>query len=94
MPDFNKYGIGNIIVYVGDLLKWWLGSIGLPEPWPTVIVVLIGIVTIATIALLIPVFTIWLERKLAARFQDRQTAAGAPAFASLLRCESPHSFAA
>lgn len=71
MPDFNKYGIGNIIVYVGDLIKWWLGSIGLPAPLPLLVVILIGIVSIGTVVLLIPVFTIWMERKVAARFQDR-----------------------
>src|SRR3970040_2027856 len=71
MPDFNQYGVGNIVVYVGDLLQWWLGSLGLPEPLPQVVVTLIAIVSLATMALLIPIFTIWLERKLAARFQDR-----------------------
>jgi NADH-quinone oxidoreductase subunit H len=71
MPDFSKYGIGNVVVFIGDFLKWWLGSVGLPTPLPMVITTLLGIVTLATMALLIPVFTIWLERKLAARFQDR-----------------------
>lgn len=71
MPNFNTYGIGNIVVYLGDLIKWWLGSIGLPAPLPAIVVTLLGIVSLATMALLIPVFTIWLERKLAARFQDR-----------------------
>ncbi|MBM4424142.1 MAG: NADH-quinone oxidoreductase subunit NuoH [Chloroflexi bacterium] len=71
MPDFNDYGIGNIIVYLWKLLGWWIGSLGVPEPWVTVIVTLVAIVSLATMALLIPIFTIWLERKLAARFQDR-----------------------
>lgn len=71
MPDFNAYGIGNIINYLGALIKWWLGSIGLPEPLPQIAVTLIGILSVGTMALLIPIFTIWLERKLAARFQDR-----------------------
>jgi NADH-quinone oxidoreductase subunit H len=71
MPDFNSYGIGNIVVYVGDLLKWWLGSIGLPAPLPLVIVIVVGIFALGTLVLLLPIFTIWLERKVAARFQDR-----------------------
>jgi NADH-quinone oxidoreductase subunit H len=73
MPDFNdpKYGIGNIVVFIGDILRWWLGSLGLPEPLPLIITTLIGIVSLATMALLIPIVTIWAERKLAARFQDR-----------------------
>jgi NADH-quinone oxidoreductase subunit H len=73
MPDFNdpNYGIGNLVPYLGALLKWWLESLNLPAPLPQVVVTLIGIVSLATMALLIPIFTIWLERKLAARFQDR-----------------------
>ncbi len=71
MPDFNEYGIGNIIVYLGAVLEWFLGSLGIPELLVTVIMAVIGIFSLATFALLIPIFTIWLERKLAARFQDR-----------------------
>lgn len=73
MPNFNdpKYGLGNIVVFLGELLHWWLRSVGLPEPLPLMITTLLGIVSLATMALLIPIVTIWAERKLAARFQDR-----------------------
>lgn len=71
MPDFNDYGIGNIIVYLWKLIGWWLGTLGVPAPLVSVIETLVAIVALATMALLIPLFTIWLERKVAARFQDR-----------------------
>src|SRR3990172_9100989 len=72
MPDFSKYGIGNIFIYFYELLGWFLKSqLNLPAELAGVIQTLVAIVTLGTFALLIPIFTIWLERKLAARFQDR-----------------------
>ena len=38
---------------------------------PLVIRLAVGVLTIATVFLLIPIFTIWVERKVAARFQNR-----------------------
>lgn len=68
MPEFSAT---NIFAYLYDLLGYLLKSAGLPEALVFVIRSLITIVVVATVALLIPVFTIWLERKVAGRFQDR-----------------------
>ncbi len=72
MPDFSKYGIGNIFIYLYELLGWFLkAQLNLPAELAGVLQTLVAIVALGTCALLIPIFTIWLERKLAARFQDR-----------------------
>jgi NADH-quinone oxidoreductase subunit H len=74
MPDFNapKYGIGNALIYLYDLAFWFLtDQLNLHETFVLVVLTLVSIVALATMALLIPILTIWLERKLAARFQDR-----------------------
>src|SRR5574341_1195789 len=74
MPDFNdpQYGIGNALVYLHDLAQWFLtAQLRLDSTLASVIVTLVSIAALATMALLIPIFTIWLERKVAARFQER-----------------------
>lgn len=74
MPDFNdpQYGIGNALVYLHDLALWFLtAQLRLDSTLASVIVTLVSIAALATMALLIPIFTIWLERKVAARFQER-----------------------
>ena len=72
MPEFNAQAAGNIFIYLYDLLGWFLEKqLGLPQPITFLIQTLISILTVATFALLLPIFTIWLERKVAGRFQDR-----------------------
>jgi len=72
MPEFTLQSLGDLIVYLGDLLRFLLGvQLGLPELVVGLIMNLLTVVIVATVALLIPVFTIWLERKVAGRFQDR-----------------------
>src|SRR3989304_8791946 len=43
----------------------------LPEAWVIFIVTLLGVIITASFGLIIVIFLIWLERKIAARFQDR-----------------------
>jgi NADH-quinone oxidoreductase subunit H len=72
MPEFNAEAAGNIFIYLYDLLGWFLEKqLGIIHPVVAVIQTLAAILTVATFALLLPIFTIWLERKVAGRFQDR-----------------------
>jgi NADH-quinone oxidoreductase subunit H len=43
----------------------------LPEAWAVFIFTLLGVIIVASFGLIIVIFLIWLERKVAARFQDR-----------------------
>src|SRR3990172_3980160 len=57
MPDFDA---GNIFIYLYDLLGWFLEKqLNIIHP------------VVALIQVLVPILTIWLERKIAGRFQDR-----------------------
>ncbi|MBI5830034.1 MAG: NADH-quinone oxidoreductase subunit NuoH [Chloroflexi bacterium] len=68
MPEFNP---GNVLIYLYQLLGWWLGTLGIPAPIVVLIQLLVSIISVGAFALLLPIFTIWLERKVAGRFQDR-----------------------
>jgi NADH-quinone oxidoreductase subunit H len=68
MPDVN---IGDFLVYLYDLLGWLLGVIGLHPSAVSLLQKLVAGFFLANFAMLTPIFTIWLERKVAARFQDR-----------------------
>lgn len=46
-------------------------SLGLSEDWARLLMIFLGVGAVATVYLLIPILTIWLERKVSARFQDR-----------------------
>ena len=52
---------------------WLLGLLSgfLPEAWVTLIGTLLGVVVVASFGLILVIFLIWVERKIAARFQDR-----------------------
>src|SRR5690606_31319192 len=43
----------------------------LPQAWATLIGNVIGVVVVSSFGLILVIFLIWLERKVAARFQDR-----------------------
>jgi len=53
--------------------EWLTGLLAdlLPEVWATLIGNLIGVVAVSSFGLILVIFLIWLERKIAARFQDR-----------------------
>ncbi len=59
----------------GQIIAEWLRNLltswGLAEGLTTTIMTLLGVVAVASFGLLIVIFLIWLERKLAGRFQDR-----------------------
>lgn len=68
--DFAKL-MSDPVGAIHDLLAQLLGGMGLAAPAVNVILTALGVVSVATFALLLPLFLIWLERRLAARFQDR-----------------------
>ena len=68
MPEVN---IGDLLVSLYDLLGWLLGVIGLHSSAVSVLQKLVSGFVLANFVLLTPIFTIWVERKVAARFQDR-----------------------
>lgn len=53
--------------------EWLTGLLTdlLPEAWATLIGNVIGVVVVSSFGLILVIFLIWLERKVAARFQDR-----------------------
>ncbi|MEK6256628.1 MAG: NADH-quinone oxidoreductase subunit NuoH [Chloroflexota bacterium] len=63
------------ITFLGDLLSGLLDTaiafLNLPAGTTNVIINLIGVIVVATFGLLLVIFLTWLERKVAARFQDR-----------------------
>jgi NADH-quinone oxidoreductase subunit H len=63
------------IAFLGDLLAGLLDTIieflNLPAGTTNVVINLIGVIIVATFGLLLVILLTWLERKVAARFQDR-----------------------
>lgn len=69
MPEFD---FGVLPLWIYDFLVWWLQTnLGVEEAVANGITRAIGVFMLANFVMLTPIFTIWLERKLAARFQDR-----------------------
>lgn len=62
--------INDPISFLAEVIANFLRGF-LPEVWVTFIVTLLGVIITASFGLLIVIFLIWLERKIAARFQDR-----------------------
>ena len=56
---------------IGGLLTSLLTGIGLAPQAVSVILMIIGVVMIASVALVLPLFLIWFERRVVARMQDR-----------------------
>ncbi|MBI3159012.1 MAG: NADH-quinone oxidoreductase subunit NuoH [Chloroflexi bacterium] len=59
------------LALLGDWLLNLLAQLNLPPGLRQVILYLLGVSVIATVALVITIFNTWLERKIAARIQDR-----------------------
>ena len=68
MPQFD---VGNIGAYLYDLLGWSLAMLGIHNQLITLIQKFATGFVLLNFVLLTPIFTIWLERKFVARFQDR-----------------------
>lgn len=68
IPEFDA---GNIGPYLYDLLGWSLNLLGLHTGMITFIQKVATGFVLVNFVLLTPIFTIWLERKFLARFQDR-----------------------
>lgn len=57
--------------FILNAIMTWLEGLGIPEPWPLVIEVVIGAFVLVMVTMLFVIFLIWYERKLIGRFQDR-----------------------
>ncbi len=63
--------LGDPIKFIGDWLKSLIAPLNLPPVWETFLSTLTSVIAVASFGLLIVIFLIWVERKVAARFQDR-----------------------
>ncbi len=68
LTDILNDPVGYLAKLLSDLLSV---TLGLPADWVTLIMSVIGVVVVASFGLLLPLFLIWLERRLVARMQDR-----------------------
>ncbi|MFQ5407021.1 MAG: NADH-quinone oxidoreductase subunit NuoH [Anaerolineales bacterium] len=68
MPPFDP---GNFLDWAYDVLGWYLGTLGWQSGLVLVLQKAVAALVLANFALLTPIFTIWLERKVAGRIQDR-----------------------
>lgn len=63
--------LGDPIKFIGEWLKSLIAPLNLPPVWETFLSTLTSVIAVASFGLLIVIFLIWVERKVAARFQDR-----------------------
>jgi NADH-quinone oxidoreductase subunit H len=56
---------------IGNFLATFLASLGLPGPIASILLLALGAAIPAVLGLTLPLFTIWLERRLIGRMQDR-----------------------
>ncbi len=63
--------MGDPVTFIANWLKGLLTGLGLAQGLVTFILTLIGVVVLATVALVLDIFLVWVERKVVARFQDR-----------------------
>jgi len=58
------------VAAISELISNFLNGL-LPQVWADLIMTLLGVVVVSSFGLIIVIFLIWVERKIAARFQDR-----------------------
>src|SRR3990172_3749655 len=63
--------MGDPINAIANWLTGWLTALGLPASLVTVILMVWGVVVVASFVLLVDILLVWVERKVVARFQDR-----------------------
>jgi NADH-quinone oxidoreductase subunit H len=63
--------MGDPVTLIANWLKGVFTGMGLSQGLVTFILTLIGVVVLATVALVLDIFLVWVERKVVARFQDR-----------------------
>jgi NADH-quinone oxidoreductase subunit H len=63
--------MGDPVTFIANWLRGLLTGAGLSQGLVTFILTLIGVVVMATLALVLDIFLVWVERKVVARFQDR-----------------------
>ncbi len=63
--------MGDPVTFIASWLKGLLLGWGLAPGFVTLILAVIGVVVMATVALVLDIFLVWVERKVVARFQDR-----------------------
>ena len=68
MPEVR---LGDLLVSLYDLFGWGLSEIGLNPSLVSILQKLVAAFILTNFCLLTPLLTIWLERKVSARFQDR-----------------------
>jgi NADH-quinone oxidoreductase subunit H len=57
--------------FIHKLLTLWLTNLGLPDSITSVLLLILGAAIPVTVGLTLPIFTIWVERRMIARMQDR-----------------------
>jgi NADH-quinone oxidoreductase subunit H len=63
--------MGDPVTFIANWLEGLLTGLGLAQGLVTFILTLIGVVVLASGALVLDIFLVWVERKVVARFQDR-----------------------
>jgi len=63
--------MGDPVIFIANWLRDLLTGWGLAQGFVTLIMTVLGVVLMATVALVLDIFLVWVERKVVARFQDR-----------------------
>jgi len=63
--------MGDPINAIANWLTGWLTALGLSASLVTVILMVVGVIVLASFVLIVDILLVWVERKVVARFQDR-----------------------